>query len=87
MSIPNALVTKPGPEANLSFFLGIKTALINTPLANFLYQLLHLDNDEYHKICKHKMSLGYQIMIHWIEFFFGSHDMLLLPVSKLQFQQ
>ena len=35
MSIPNALVTKPGPEANLSFFLGIKTALINTPLAKF----------------------------------------------------
>ena len=35
MSIPNALVTKPGPEANLSFFLEIKTALINTPLAKF----------------------------------------------------
>ena len=35
MSIPNALVTKPGPEANLSFFLGIKTALISTPLAKF----------------------------------------------------
>tara|TARA_A100001035_G_scaffold3324_1_gene2487 strand:+ start:279 stop:413 length:135 start_codon:yes stop_codon:yes gene_type:complete len=35
MSIPNALVTKPGPEANLSCFLGIKTALINTPLAKF----------------------------------------------------
>ncbi len=35
MSIPNVLVTNPGPEANLSFFLGIKTALINTPLAKF----------------------------------------------------
>jgi len=35
MSTPNALVTKPGPEANLSFFLGIQTALINTPLAKF----------------------------------------------------
>ena len=35
MSIPNALVTKPGPEANLSFLLGIQTALINTPLAKF----------------------------------------------------
>ena len=35
MSIPNVLVTRPGPEANLSFFLEIKTALINTPLAKF----------------------------------------------------
>jgi len=35
LSIPNVLVTRPGPEANLSFFLGIKTALINTPLAKF----------------------------------------------------
>ena len=35
MSIPNALVTKQGPEANLSFFLEIKTDLINTPLAKF----------------------------------------------------
>ena len=35
MSIPNVLVTSPGPEANLSFFVGIKTALINTPLAKF----------------------------------------------------
>jgi len=35
MSIPNALVTKPGPEANLSLFLETKTALINTPLAKF----------------------------------------------------
>jgi len=35
MSIPNALVTRPGPEANLSFFLEIKTDLINTPLAKF----------------------------------------------------
>jgi len=35
VSIPNALVTRPGPEANLSFFFGIKTALINTPLAKF----------------------------------------------------
>ncbi len=33
MSIPNVLVTRPGPEANLSFCLGINTALINTPLA------------------------------------------------------
>ncbi len=33
MSIPNVLVTRPGPEANLSFFSGINTALINTPLA------------------------------------------------------
>ena len=29
------LVTKPGPEANLSFLLGTKTDLINTPLAKF----------------------------------------------------
>ena len=35
VSIPNVLVTRPGPEANLSFFLDIKTALINTPLAKF----------------------------------------------------
>jgi len=35
MSTLNVLVTKPGPEANLSFFLEIKTALINTPLAKF----------------------------------------------------
>jgi len=35
MSILNVLVTRPGPEANLSFCLGIKTALINTPLAKF----------------------------------------------------
>ena len=35
MSTLNALVTRPGPEANLSFFLEIKTALINTPLAKF----------------------------------------------------
>jgi len=34
-SIPNVLVTSPGPEANLSLFLEIKTALINTPLAKF----------------------------------------------------
>jgi hypothetical protein len=33
MSTPNVLVTRPGPEANLSFLLEIKTALINTPLA------------------------------------------------------
>jgi len=33
MSIPNVLVTRPGPEANLSCLLGIKTALIKTPLA------------------------------------------------------
>ena len=32
MSTLNALVTRPGPEANLSFFLDIKTDLINTPL-------------------------------------------------------
>ena len=35
MSIPNVLVTRPGPEAILSFFLEINTALINTPLAKF----------------------------------------------------
>jgi len=35
MSIPNVLVTRPGPEANLSFLVGIETALINTPLAKF----------------------------------------------------
>jgi len=35
MSTPNDLVTRPGPEANLSFFLEIKTDLINTPLAKF----------------------------------------------------
>tara|TARA_B100000945_G_scaffold303564_1_gene288233 strand:+ start:28 stop:189 length:162 start_codon:yes stop_codon:yes gene_type:complete len=35
LSTPNVLVTKPGPEANLSFFVEIKTALINTPLAKF----------------------------------------------------
>jgi len=33
MSMLNALVTRPGPEANLSLFLEMKTALINTPLA------------------------------------------------------
>lgn len=33
MSILNVFVTRPGPEANLSFSLGTKTALINTPLA------------------------------------------------------
>jgi len=35
LSTPKVLVTKPGPEANLSFFVEIKTALINTPLAKF----------------------------------------------------
>jgi len=35
MSILNVLVTRPGPEANLSFFSEIKTDLINTPLAKF----------------------------------------------------
>ena len=35
MSTLNVLVTRPGPEANLSFFLDIKTALIHTPLAQF----------------------------------------------------
>ena len=35
MSTLNVLVTRPGPEANLSFFLDIKTDLINTPLAKF----------------------------------------------------
>ena len=33
ISTLNVLVTRPGPEANLSFFLEIKTDLINTPLA------------------------------------------------------
>ena len=35
MSMLNVLVTRPGPEANLSFSLEIKTDLINTPLAKF----------------------------------------------------
>ena len=35
MSMLNVLVTRPGPEANLSFFLEIKTDLIKTPLAKF----------------------------------------------------
>ncbi len=35
MSTLNALVTKPGPEANLSFCFDIKTDLIKTPLAKF----------------------------------------------------
>ena len=35
ISTLNVLVTRPGPEANLSFFLEIKTDLINTPLAKF----------------------------------------------------
>jgi len=35
MSMLNVFVTRPGPEANLSFFLEIKTDLINTPLAKF----------------------------------------------------
>jgi len=35
MSKLNVLVTRPGPEANLSFLLDIKTDLINTPLAKF----------------------------------------------------
>ena len=35
ISIPNVLVTRPGPEANLSLFFDTKTALINTPLAKF----------------------------------------------------
>ena len=35
MSTLNVLVTRPGPEANLSFFFEMKTALINTPLAKF----------------------------------------------------
>jgi len=39
MSTLNALVTKPGPEANLSFFLEIKTDLINTPLAKFSFSV------------------------------------------------
>ena len=34
-STPNVLVTRPGPEANLSFVSEIKTDLINTPLAKF----------------------------------------------------
>ena len=39
MSMPNDLVTRPGPEANLSFFLEIKTDLINTPLAKFSFSV------------------------------------------------
>jgi len=35
MSKLNVLVTRPGPEANLSFSLEIKTDLIKTPLAKF----------------------------------------------------
>jgi len=35
MSTLNVLVTRPGPEANLSFFLDINTDLINTPLAKY----------------------------------------------------
>jgi len=35
ISIPNVLVTRPGPEANLSFLLSKETALISTPLAKF----------------------------------------------------
>jgi len=35
MSTLNVLVTRPGPEANLSFYVEIKTDLINTPLAKF----------------------------------------------------
>ena len=35
MSMLNVLVTRPGPEASLSFFLEIKTDLISTPLAKF----------------------------------------------------
>ena len=35
MSTLNVLVTRPGPEANLSFLLEIKTDLIKTPLAKF----------------------------------------------------
>ncbi len=35
MSTPNVLVTRPGPEANLTLFSETKTALINTPLAKF----------------------------------------------------
>ncbi len=35
MSKLNVLVTRPGPEANLSFSLEIETDLINTPLAKF----------------------------------------------------
>ena len=34
-SMPNVFVTRPGPEANLSFSSEIKTALIKTPLAKF----------------------------------------------------
>ena len=35
ISTLNILVTRPGPEANLSFFVEIKTDLISTPLAKF----------------------------------------------------
>ena len=35
MSILNVFVTRPGPEANLSFLLEIETDLIKTPLAKF----------------------------------------------------
>jgi len=35
MSTLNVLVSRPGPEANLSFLLEIKTDLIKTPLAKF----------------------------------------------------
>jgi len=35
MSTLNVLVTRPGPEANLSCLLEIETDLINTPLAKF----------------------------------------------------
>ena len=35
LSTLNVLVTRPGPEACLSFFLETKTDLINTPLAKF----------------------------------------------------
>ena len=35
MSTLNVFVTRPGPEANLSFLLEIKTDLIKTPLAKF----------------------------------------------------
>ena len=31
--MPNVFVTRPGPDATLSFFSEIKTALIKTPLA------------------------------------------------------
>ena len=33
MSTLNVFVTRPGPEANLSLFLEIKTDLINTPVS------------------------------------------------------